>query len=142
MRTSVLLVLIAGLACPFIAQAEIAVVVNPESPAVNFTAEQIKAIFLGKDQRFDPIDLPDDAGYRHWFYYKVTGRDATQIKILRAQHIAQMLPKVAANSVDAMRRVAASKYAVAYVDKRAVDASVTVVMTIQNPTPLDLRAQE
>ena len=142
MKTSLAALLVAALTLSVSAQAEIAVVVHPDSPAATLTSEQIAAIYLGRDTRFAAIDLPERVGFRHWFYYKITGRDATQINILRAKQIARMPPTVAANSVDAMRRVAANKYAVAYVDKRAVDASVKVIMTIQNPAPLDLRAQD
>lgn len=123
-------------------QAEIAVVVHPENALSEMSAEQVAAIYLGKDVRLRPLDLPESERLRHWFYFKVTGRDASQVNIVRAQRIAQMPPRVAANSMDAVRRVAANKYAIAYVDRRAVDASVKVVMTIQNPTLLDRRAQE
>lgn len=120
------------------AQAEIAVVVHPDNPLASMTAEQVAAIYLGHDAHLQPIDLPESASLHHWFYYKVTGRDATQIKIRRAQLVAQMAPpKVVSNSVEAIRRVAANKRAIAYVDQRTVDSSVKVVMTIQNPVLLD-----
>jgi DNA-binding transcriptional LysR family regulator len=130
---------------PALTQAEIAVVVHPDHPLASMTPEQVGAVYLGRDSRFEPIDLPESARLRSWFLYTVTGRDALQIKIIWAKMIAKMSPmKVASNSVDAVRRVAANKRAIAYVDERAVDASVKVVMTIQNPELLDggLRASD
>jgi ABC-type phosphate transport system substrate-binding protein len=137
-----LLLAVAAVMSTAVAQAEIAIVVHPDHPLASMTTEQIAAVFLGKDQRFQPIDLPESEQFHHWFYYKVTGRDEAQIKMLRARHLATSVPpKVARDSADAIRRVAANKRAIAYVDRRAVDASVKVVMTIQNPALLDnLRA--
>lgn len=139
-----LLIAAAVLVSSAAARAEIAVVVHPDNPLVNLTAEQVAAIYLGQDARLQPLDLPESASLHHWFYYKVTGRDATQIRIRRAQLLAQMAPpKVVLDSIEAIRRVAANKRAIAYVDHRAVDASVKVVMTIQNPALLDqLRAHD
>jgi DNA-binding transcriptional LysR family regulator len=133
-----LLIAIAALMTSVVAHAEIAVVVHPDHPLATLTQEQVAAIFLGKDQRFRPIDLPESQQLHHWFYYKMTGRDAVQVKIFRARNLATSVPpKVAASSVDAIRQVAANKKAIAYVDRRAVDSSVKVIMTIQNPALLD-----
>lgn len=143
-RTSALPILIASAALMWsaLAHSEIAVVVHPENPAASMTAEQVAAIYLGKNSRLRPVDLPDSAALYHWFYYKVTGRDAVQISIARAKLIATPPPKIAPDSTVAVRYVAANKRAIAYVDRRAVDASVKVVMTIQNPALLDRVARD
>ena len=133
-----LLIAAAALVSSAVVHAEIAIVVHPDHPLASMTAEQVAAIYLGNDARFQPIDLPDSESLHHWFYFKVTGRDALQIRILRARQLAKSVPpKVATNSVEAVRRVAANKRAIAYVDQRSVDTSVKVVMTIQNPALLD-----
>ena len=125
------------------AHAEIAVVVHPNGPLASMTAEEVAAVYLGRDTRLQPIDLPESGGLRNWFYYHVTGRNPVQINILRAQLIAHAPPTRAANSADAIRRVAANKRAIAYVDTRVVDASVKIVMTIDTPEVLDrLRGAE
>ena len=146
MKNSVkrLLIAAAALVSSAAVHAEIAVVVHPDNPLASMTAEQVAAIYLGNDARLQPIDLPESERFYHWFYYKVTGRDAVQIKIRRARQLAQAVPpRIATNSVEAVRRVAANKRAIAYVDQRTVDASVKVVMTIQNPPLLDqLRAHD
>jgi ABC-type phosphate transport system substrate-binding protein len=146
MNNSLHRLLIAGAALlsSAVAHAEISIVVHPDHPLASMTTEQIAAIYLGKDQRFQPIDLPESERLHHWFYYKTTGRDAVQIRIHRARHLASAVPpRVATNSVDAIRRVAANKRAIAYVDSSAVDSSVKVIMKIQNPELLDsLRAND
>ena len=124
------------------AHAEIAVVVHPDHPARAMSAEEVAAIYLGRDERLRPIDLPEAGGLRNWFYSQVTGRDTVQVNIVRARLIAKMPPILAANSLDALRRVATNPRAIAYVDTRLVDSSVKVVMTIATPQVLDrLRGQ-
>jgi hypothetical protein len=119
-----------------VAHADIAVVVHPDSPLASMTTEELAAIYLGRDASFRPIDLPESGGLRNWFYYQVTGRDA--LYVMRDRTFGkQMAPTTARNSIDAVRRVAASKRVIAYVDTRAVDTSVKVVMTIKTPELLE-----
>jgi hypothetical protein len=123
---------------PAVSQAGIAVVVSRDYPIESMSTAEVAAVYLGKDARLEPIDLPESVQLRHWFYYKVTGRDVRQVKIIWAQMFAKFRPpKVASGSAEAIRRVAASKRAIAYVDERAVDASVKVVMKVQNPPSLN-----
>jgi ABC-type phosphate transport system substrate-binding protein len=121
------------------AHAEIVVVVNPNHPAARMTPEQVANIYLGKDTRFRPVDLPESNRQRHWFYYKLTGRDVSQVKTIWARLLYRTrAPKVAIDSAEAVRLVGASENAIAYVDKSAVDASVKPVMTIQTASGLGL----
>jgi len=138
-----LLIAAAVLASSASARADIAVVVHPDHPLASMTVEQLADIYLGNDSRFLPVDLPESQSLRHWFYYKVTGRDALQIRIRRARQFDRVLwPKVVRSSADAVRRVAGNKRAIAYVDESAVDASVKVVMTIQNSEALEQLSAE
>lgn len=119
--------------------AEIVVVVNPKHAAATMTSEQIANIYLGKDDRFTPVDLPESNRQRHWFYYKLTGRDLPQVRTIWARLAYRTRPpKVAIDSAEAVRLVGANKNAIAYVDKSAVDASVKPVMTIQTVAELGL----
>jgi hypothetical protein len=113
-------------------RAELVVIVNPKSPAASMTAEEVANIYLGKDPRFVPVDLPESA-VRADFYKKVTGKDPAQVKSLWARLVftGQMLPpKEVSNSGDALKFVAGNDRGIAYVDKSAVDSSVKAVLTV------------
>jgi hypothetical protein len=95
-----LLIATAALLSSALAQAEISVVVNPDHPLASLTTEQIAAIYLGKDKRFQPIDLPESERLHHWFYYKTTGRDATPMRSDVSQRINGPSPmSIAARSI-------------------------------------------
>jgi ABC-type phosphate transport system substrate-binding protein len=117
--------------------AEIAVIVHPENPIASMTAEEVAAIYLARDERLRPVDLPEAGGLHNWFYHQLTGRDPVHVKVLWARYLNKMPPIQASSSAEAARRVAANKNAIAYVDARAVDSSVKVVMTMQTPAVLD-----
>jgi hypothetical protein len=126
-----------------VAHAEIAVIVNPANPASSMTAQEVANVFLLRDERMRPIDLPEAGGLHNWFYYRLTGRDTTQVKVSRLKNLNKLPPVLAGSSADAVRRVASNKRAIAYVDTRSVDSSVKVVMTIATPDALDrLRGTE
>ena len=126
-----------------VAHAEIAVIVNPAHPASSMTAKEVANVYLLRDERLRPIDLPETGGLHNWFYYQLTGRDTTQIKVSRLKNLNKLPPVLAGSSADAVRRVAANKHVIAYVDTRSVDSSVKVVMTIATPDALDrLRGPE
>lgn len=120
-----------------LSHAEIAVIVHPDNPVATMTAEEVTAIYLARDERFRPIDLPEAGGLHNWFYYQLTGRDPVHVKVLWARHLNKMPPIQASSSAEAVRRVAANKQAIAYVDTRTIDSSVKVVMTMQTPAVLD-----
>lgn len=133
-------VLAAALTCiaSSVAHAEIAVIVNPANPASSMTSREVANVFLLRDERMRPIDLPEAGGLHNWFYYQLTGRDTTQVKVSRLKNLNKLPPVLAGSSADAVRRVASNKRAIAYVDTRSVDSSVKVVMTIATPAALDL----
>ena len=125
------------------AHADIAVIVHPDNPVDAMNSEEVAAVYLGRNDSMRPIDLPEAGGLRNWFYSQVTGRDTVQVNIVRARLIAKMPPVLAANSLDALRRVSTNPRAIAYVDTRLVDSSVKVVLTVATPPVLDrLRGQQ
>jgi len=138
---------LAVLAAAFIAcssaYADIAVVVHPENPLSSMSSEEVAAVYLGRNAALRPIDLPERGGLYNWFYYRVTGQDPTRAKIAWAKHFDKIPPVQVTSSAEAMRRVAANKKAIAYVDVRVVDPSVKIVMTIPTPEVLDrMRGQD
>ena len=120
-----------------LSHAEIAVIVHPDNPIASMSAEEVTAIYLARDERFRPIDLPEAGGLHNWFYHQLTGRDPVHVKVLWARHLNKMPPIQASSSAEAVRRVAANKHVIAYVDTRTVDSSVKVVMTMPTPAVLD-----
>jgi hypothetical protein len=138
-----LLVVAAAYCACSVSHAEIAVIVHPDNPIASMTAEEVAAIYLARDERLRPIDLPVAGGLHNWFYHQLTGRDPVHVKVLWARHPNKMAPIEASSSAEAIRRVAANKRAIAYVDTRTLDASVKVVMTMRTPAVLDrLRGQD
>ena len=120
-----------------LAHAEIAIIVHPDNPIARMSAEEVAAIYLARDERLRPIDLPEAGGLHNWFYHQLTGRDAVHAKVVWARYPNKMPPIEASSSAEAMRRVAANKRAIDYVDTRVVDSSVKIVMTMQTPAVLD-----
>jgi ABC-type phosphate transport system substrate-binding protein len=120
-----------------VSHAEIAIIVHPDNPIASMTTAEVAAIYLARDERFRPIDLPEAGGLHNWFYHQLTGRDPVHVKVLWARYPNKMPPIEARSSAEAIRRVAANKRAIAYVDTRTVDSSVKVVMTMHTPAVLD-----
>jgi ABC-type phosphate transport system substrate-binding protein len=115
------------------ARAEVVVIVNSNHPAASMTAEQIANLYLGKDASLAPLDLPEAAALRDEFYKKVAGKDGAQLKAMWARLIftgKAQPPKQVGSSAEAVKLVAASDKAIAYVEKSAVDASVKAVLKI------------
>jgi ABC-type phosphate transport system substrate-binding protein len=116
------------------ARAELVIVVNPKSPAASMTAEEVADVYLGKNPRFTPIDLPESATARADFYKKVAGKDGAQVKATWARLVftgKMQPPKQVASSSDALKYVAGNDNGIAYIEKHAVDSSVKAVLTIQ-----------
>jgi ABC-type phosphate transport system substrate-binding protein len=125
--------LLAALVATSAAHAELVVIVSSANPTATLTPAQVSEVFLGVDNKFSPVDLPESAPQRATFYTKVTGRTLAQIKATWSRLIfsgAAAPPTVANSEVDAKTKVAADKNAIGYVDRSAVDASVKVVMVV------------
>lgn len=127
------LLAVAALACAGTAQAEIVVIVNPNSAAAAMTAAQVADIYLGKDTSLTPLDLPTSSASRGEFYKKVAGKDEAQIKAIWARLVftgKSQPPKELSSSSDVVKRVAANANAIGYVERSAVDGSVKTVLTV------------
>ena len=122
-----------------IAQAQIAVIVNPKNPAAEMTADQVSGIFLGKSSTLPsgataaPADLPDGSPVRDKFYSTVTGKQAPQVKAAWSRLVFSgkaTPPKELGSEADVKKFVAANPDAIGYIEKSAVDASVKIVLSI------------
>ena len=122
-----------------LAQAQVAVIVNPKSATATMTAEQVSAIFLGKSNTLPSgaaamaADLPDSAPAREQFYSKVTGKQAAQVKAAWSRLVFSgkaTPPKELATAADVKKFVAANPDAIGYIEKSAVDATVKVVLSV------------
>jgi ABC-type phosphate transport system substrate-binding protein len=117
-----------------VASAEIVVVVNPKHAATAMTAEEVSAIYLGKNPAFAPVDLPEASAPRSEFCAKVLGKDSAQLKAIWARLIftgKTQPPRQVDSSTAAVRLVASNDKGIAYVEKSAVDATVKTVLTIK-----------
>jgi ABC-type phosphate transport system substrate-binding protein len=126
------LVLVSALAAATpINAGEIVVVMSPGGSAL--TKEQVAKLYLGRSNDLKPLDLPPTSTTREAFYRKATGRDAAEIKAVwsRITFTGQGLPpKEVADAVAVKKAVAADPKAVGYIEKSDVDASVSVVLSL------------
>lgn len=121
------------------ANAEIVVIVNPQNPAANLTAEQVAALYLGNASAFPDggaaslADQPESAGIRGTFYEKATGRSAAQAKATWARLTFTgkgTPPKELKSDADVKAFVASDPKAIGYVDSSVVDGSVKAVLSL------------
>lgn len=115
------------------AQAEVAVVVNPNAAETSLTKEQVARYFLGKADAFAPVDQPESAAIRSEFYQKVANKDLAQTRVLWAKLVftgKAMPPREVAGNAEVKKAVAANPKAIGYIDKSAVDATVKVICTL------------
>ncbi len=131
--------LVSALGLSGMAQAQVAVIVNPKSATATMTADQVSAIFLGKSNTLpggaaaQATDLPESAAAREQFYSKVTGKQAAQVKAAWSRLVFSgkaTPPKELATAADVKKFVAANPDAIGYIEKSAVDASVKVVLSV------------
>ena len=127
-----------GLTLAGLAQAQIAVIVNPKNPG-GLTAAQVADIFLGKSNTLPgggtaaPTDLPDSSAVREQFYTKVTGKNAAQVKAGWSRLVFSgkaTPPKELASAADVKKFVASNPDAIGYIEKSAVDGTVKVALSV------------
>jgi len=120
------------------ARADVVVVVSSKSPIKSLTAEQITKIFLGKTVTFpngktaSPIDQPEGSAVRDEFYAKVAHKSPSQLTAYWAKIIFTgdgRPPRLLADNVAVIKAIASNPSAIGYIDKRAVNRSVRVVLT-------------
>jgi hypothetical protein len=120
------------LGCATLAQAEIAVIVNPGTSTAPAQA-QVANIFLGKDKSLKGIDQKDWNPTKEKFYSAVTDKNETQLKSYWSGLVftgkGQPLPSVASDA-EVVGKVATEADAIGYVDKAVVTDKVKVLFTL------------
>ncbi len=127
-----LLSALALLPCAPLAQAEVAVIINPGSSATPSQAD-VANIFLGKDKSLKGVDQKDWNPTKEKFYAGVASKNEAQLKSYWSGLVftgkGQPLPSVAGDA-EVVAKVAAAADAIGYVDKAAVTDQVKVLLTL------------
>ncbi len=114
------------------AQAEVAVIVNPAAAKAPSQSD-VANIFLGKDKSMKGIDQAGWTPAKEAFYAGVTSKNESQLKSYWSGLIftgkGQPLPSVADDTA-VVAKVAAEADAIGYVDASAVNGSVKVLFTL------------
>ncbi|MCQ4264789.1 phosphate ABC transporter substrate-binding protein [Stutzerimonas stutzeri] len=115
-----------------LAQAEVAVIVNPGAAKAPSQSE-VANIFLGKDKSMKGVDQAGWNSTKESFYKAVTNKNESQLKSYWSGLIftgkGQPLPSVADDAA-VVAKIAAEADAVGYVDSAAVNGSVKVLFTL------------
>ena len=115
-----------------LAQAEVAVIVNPGAAKAPSQSE-VANIFLGKDKSLKGVDQAGWNSAKEAFYAGVTSKNESQLKSYWSGLIftgkGQPLPSVADDAA-VVAKVAAEADAIGYVDASAVNGSVKVLFTL------------
>lgn len=115
-----------------LAQAEVAVIVNPAAHASPTRAE-VANLFLGKDKSLIGIDQKDWTPTKDIFYTAVTSKNESQLKAYWSSLIftgkGQPLAAVDGDAA-VVARVASDAKAIGYVDSAAVNDQVKVLFTV------------
>lgn len=129
----------AGLLAAGIANAEVAVIVNPASGASALTAQEAANIFLGKasslsdGSKVTVVDQAEGSEVRDEFYTKAAQKNASQLKAYWSQVIFTgkgKPPKAVADSAEVKAAVASTPDAIGYVDAGSVDGTVKVLLKL------------
>jgi ABC-type phosphate transport system substrate-binding protein len=120
------------------ARAEVVVIVSAKSPVASLTTEQTARIFLGKTGSFPddgeavPIDQPVGSDIRNEFYARVVHKNSSQLAAYWAKLIFTgdgRPPEILDSDAAVRRAVAKNPNAIGYIDKKAVNKSVRVILT-------------
>ncbi|MBK3759981.1 phosphate ABC transporter substrate-binding protein [Stutzerimonas frequens] len=115
-----------------LAQAEVAVIVNPGAAKAPSQSE-VANIFLGKDKSMKGVDQGGWNPAKEAFYAGVTSKNESQLKSYWSGLIftgkGQPLPSVADDAA-VVAKVAAEADTIGYVDASAVNGSVKVLFTL------------
>ena len=119
--------------------AQVAVVVGAKSAVTAMTQDQVASVFLGKTAQLPdgsvakPADLPDSNPTRELFYGKSAGKSAAQVKAAWSRLTFSgkgTPPKELPSAAEVKAFVAGTPGGIGYIEKSAVDASVTVVLSV------------
>ncbi len=115
-----------------LAQAEVAVIVNPGAAKAPSQSD-VANIFLGKDKSMKGVDQAGWTPAKEAFYAGVTSKNESQLKSYWSGLIftgkGQPLPTVADDAA-VVAKVAAEADAIGYADSAAVNGSVKVLFTL------------
>jgi ABC-type phosphate transport system substrate-binding protein len=121
------------------AAGDLVVIVNPASGVRSMTRDEVAKIFLARYRRLPsgttalPLDLGADSVQRRDFYQRLVGKQLPDINAYWARLLFSgraTPPFQVVDDAAAMQAVAENKGAIAYVDKRAVDARVRIVLEL------------
>jgi ABC-type phosphate transport system substrate-binding protein len=123
--------ILAVLAATNIQAEDIVVIVNPAAKPIS--KEQIADLYLGRTAGLTPVDQTVGSAIYVQFYKKVTGRDVAQVKAIWSRILFTgrgLPPKQLPDSEAVKKAVAANPNTVGYIEKSAVDATVTVALPL------------
>jgi hypothetical protein len=124
---------------PLSASAELVLVVHPQSGVEQLTKSQVINIFLGRHRELPsgiaalPVDLPVSNSDKALFYQQLVQKDLNQMAAYWSRFVfagSTAPPHQAASVQEALHYVANNRGGVAYMDRKAVDARVKVVLTL------------
>ncbi|WJW74742.1 phosphate ABC transporter substrate-binding protein [Thiohalobacter sp. IOR34] len=122
-----------------VAQAELAVITNPDNPEAGLTKKQVKLIYLGKKKTFPggmavkPVDQKEESPVHAEFYDKVVGKRGAKLKSYWSKMVFSgkaSPPQVIGNDAEVKAWVSRHKDALGYIDASQADGSVKVLLTI------------
>lgn len=115
------------------AAAETVVIVNLSSDVHKLSANEIKALFLGKSKQFKAFNQPVGSPIREEFMSKVMQKSEGQYKAYWSKKIFSgkgSPPKVLEDSAEVKRMVKRTPNAMGFIDNSLADDSVRVVYTL------------
>ncbi|MCG8311783.1 MAG: phosphate ABC transporter substrate-binding protein [Pseudomonadales bacterium] len=121
-----------------IANAEIAIIVNPDSDIAQASQSDVAQLFLGKRNEIDgeaarAIDQEEGSETRSEFYQKVIGKSGAQLNAYWSRLIFTgkgMPPDRVLDDAEVIEIVAEESDLIGYVNPSAVDESVKVILVI------------
>lgn len=121
-----------------VANAEIAIVVNPESGMTSASVSEISQLFLGKRNEIDgqparAIDQDEGSGVRDEFYEKVVEKTGSQLNAYWSRLIFTgkgMPPDKVMDDIDVIDMVSEETDLVGYVSPGSVTEAVKVILVI------------
>lgn len=135
-------VLLVAAARPRTAAAQIAVIVHPAAPVSNVSLDDLRRYFLGKSTAFGStrVVVIENPKARKSFYHSLLGLSEDEVRRrwvgLAFRGEAPGVPKEISDAAELRKYVSEHPGAIAFVDARAVDASVKV-LTVGGKAPAD-----
>lgn len=129
-------VLLAGLLCSSLAQADIVVISHSSGPD-SITQNQVRDIYLNRSQQLPngekatPFELSEGNAGRAEFHDKITSRNDAQLKAFWSKQVftGRGQPPAEAASPAAMKaQVSSTPGSIGYMDEADVDSSVKVIL--------------